>query len=133
MEHITKTTTGVKAVGSYSLATIQNGSIQVSGQIALTPEGKLRNKRSITEETTQVMKNLSAILEAASADFSAVTKTTIYLTDVTWYAEVNEVYGTFMQEPYPARVCVGVKELPLGARVEIAMDAAAPNNSKVAS
>jgi 2-iminobutanoate/2-iminopropanoate deaminase len=67
------------------------------------------------------MKNLRAILESAGASFKDVAKTTIYLTDMADYAKISEVYGTYMEDPYPARETVCVKELPLGARVEISM------------
>ena len=67
------------------------------------------------------MKNLQAILKEAEVDFSNVVKTTIYVTDMSIYGKVNEVYGTYMLDPYPAREVVCVKELPLGAKVEISM------------
>ncbi|KKU99299.1 MAG: Endoribonuclease L-PSP family protein [Candidatus Jorgensenbacteria bacterium GW2011_GWC1_48_8] len=91
-----------------------------SGQVHLTPEGKPL-EGSIEEQTHQAMKNLQAILEAARVSFKDVVKTTIYVTDISLYGEVNEVYGSYMSEPFPARETVCVKELPLGARVEISM------------
>ena len=76
------------------------------------------------EQIHQVMKNLSAILEKAGVSFLNVVKTTIYVTDMENYATVNKVYGSYMSDPYPAREVVCVKELPLGAKVEISMVAA---------
>ena len=67
------------------------------------------------------MKNLQAILEAAGVSFADVVKTTIYVIDMTLYPKINEVYGCYMSEPYPARETVCVKELPLGAKLEISM------------
>lgn len=67
------------------------------------------------------MKNLQAVLEAAGVTFADVVKTTIYVTDMSVYGKINEVYGSYMKDPYPARETVAVKELPLGARVEISM------------
>lgn len=111
------------AVGSYSQAIEVGRLLEISGQVALTPEGRLLNDGSIEAETEQVMRNLQAILGAAALSFSDVVKARIYLTDVSNFATVNTVYGSFLEEPYPARACVGVKELPLGARVEIEMTA----------
>ena len=91
-----------------------------SGQVYLTPEGKLL-EGTIKEQTHQVMKNLQGVLEKAGVSFTDVVKTTIYLTDMGSYADVNEVYASYFSEPYPARETVCVKELPLGARLEISM------------
>jgi 2-iminobutanoate/2-iminopropanoate deaminase len=112
-----------KAIGPYSQAIAAGNLVYTSGQIALTPKGKLV-EGSIQDETAQVMKNLKAILGAAETSFGSVIKTTIYLTDISAYPEVNAVYSEYMQEPYPARECVGIMSLPLGARVEISMVAA---------
>ncbi len=70
------------------------------------------------------MKNLKAILEEAGVNFPDVVKTTIYVTDMSIYGKVNEVYGSYMTDPFPAREVVCVKELPLGAKIEISMIAA---------
>jgi 2-iminobutanoate/2-iminopropanoate deaminase len=123
MKHPINTTEAPAAVGPYSQAITANGFIYTSGQIALTPTGDLV-QGSIAEEAEQAMKNLRAVLQAAAVDFGNVIKTTIYLTT---FAEVNATYSEFLGEPYPARECVGVKELPLGARVEISMIAVIPS------
>lgn len=91
-----------------------------SGQVYLTPEGKLL-EGTIKEQTHQVMKNLQGVLDKAGVGFEDVIKTTIYLTDMSLYADINEVYGSYFSESYPARETVCVKELPLGARLEISM------------
>ena len=109
-----------KVIGPYSQAIINGNLIFTSGQIHVTPDGKLL-EGTIEEQMHQVMKNLQAILQAAGADFSAVVKTTIYITDMSLYGKINEVYASYMNEPYPAREPVCVKELPAGARVEISL------------
>ena len=91
-----------------------------SGQVYLTSEGKLL-EGTITEQTHQVMKNLQGVLEKAGVTFADVVKTTIYLIDMSNYADVNEVYASYFSEPYPARETACVKELPLGARIEISI------------
>ncbi len=109
-----------KATGPFSQAVIDGNLIFTSGQIYLTPEGELLDG-TIEEQTNQVMKNLEAILVAAGASFSEVVKTIIYVTDMSVYGKINEVYGSYMTDPYPARETVCVKELPLGAKLEISM------------
>jgi 2-iminobutanoate/2-iminopropanoate deaminase len=109
-----------KAIGPYSQAIINGNLVFTSGQIYLTPEGKLL-EGTIEEQIHQVMKNLQAVLEAAGVSFADVVKTTIYVTDMSTYGKVNEVYGSYFSDPYPARETVCVKELPLGAKVEVSM------------
>ncbi len=115
-----ETTGAPKALGPYTQAIVTDNMVFTSGQIHLTPEGKLL-EGSIEVQAHQVMKNLKAVLEKAGVSFKDVVKTTIYLTDMSVYGKINEVYGSYMSEPYPARETVCVKELPLGARVEISM------------
>ena len=115
-------TTKAPAAGAspHSQAIISGNFVFTQGSIYLTPEGKLL-EGTIEEQIHQIMKNLQAILEAAGATFAEVVKTTIYLTDMSLYGKVNEVYKSYMIDPYPARETVCVKELPLGAKVEISM------------
>jgi 2-iminobutanoate/2-iminopropanoate deaminase len=120
MKQKIKTDKAPKVIGPYSQAIVNGNLIFTSGQIHVTPDGKLL-QGTIEEQIHQVMKNLQAILQAAGVDFSAVVKTTIYITDMSQYGKVNEVYASYMNEPYPARETVCVKELPAGARVEISM------------
>jgi 2-iminobutanoate/2-iminopropanoate deaminase len=104
----------------YSQAIVSENLIFIAGQIHLTLEGKL--VEGMTEEQVhQVMNNLGAILEAAGVSFANVVKSTIYVTNMSLYPKVNEVYGSYFADPYPARETVCVKELPLGAKVEISM------------
>lgn len=104
----------------HSQAIIAGNFVFTQGSIYLNPEGKLLDG-TIEEQIHQIMKNLQAILEAARVSFSDVVKTTIYLTDLSLYGKVNEIYGSYFSDPYPARETVCVKELPLGAKVEISM------------
>src|SRR3989344_5060703 len=101
-----------KASGPFSQAIAKGDLIFTSGQIHLTPNGNLL-AGTISEQTHQVMKNLEAILQAAGAGFKDVVKTTIYVADMSFYKEINEVYGGYMSEPFPARETICVKELPL--------------------
>lgn len=114
-----------KATGPFSQAVTFGDFVFTSGQIYLTTEGKLL-EGTIEEQTHQIMKNLDAILEAAGASFRDVVKTTIYVTDMSIYSKINEVYGSYITEPFPARETVCVKELPLGAKIEISMIAVKP-------
>jgi 2-iminobutanoate/2-iminopropanoate deaminase len=109
-----------KALGPYSHAIVSGNLVFTSGQIHLTPEGKLLDG-SIEEKAHQVMKNLKSVLETAGVSFKDVVKTTIYVTDMSMYGKINEVYGNYMSDPFPARETVCVKELPLGASLEISM------------
>src|SRR3989338_2244632 len=104
----------------HSQAIIANNFVFTQGCICLTSEGKML-EGTIEEQVNQIMKNLKAIIEAAGTSFEDVVKTTIYVTDMSFYSKVNEVYASYLSEPYPARETVCVKELPLGAKVEISM------------
>jgi 2-iminobutanoate/2-iminopropanoate deaminase len=106
-------------IGPYSQAIRFENLIWVSGCIALQPETSAMTQENIEAETTQVMHNLKAILEAGGSSMSKILKTTIFLTDMNQFSIVNEIYGKFLQSPYPARETVQVSALPKGANVEI--------------
>ena len=108
-------------IGPYNQA-IQTGNLLfISGQICIDPAtGQLKNK-DLQEETHQVMHNLKAILQEAGLAFSNVVKTTIFLTDMHRFAEVNEVYGKYFDSDFPARETVAVSALPKFVNVEISM------------
>ena len=112
-----------KAAGPFSQAIQVGNFLFIGGQINLTKEGKLLTG-NIEEEVHQIMKNLESILEEAGFSFKDVVKTTIFVTDMSFYGKVNEVYASYMTDPFPARETVCVKDLPLGAKVEISMIAA---------
>jgi 2-iminobutanoate/2-iminopropanoate deaminase len=109
-----------KATGPFSQAVVDGNLVYTSGQIYLTAEGKLL-EGNLDEQIHQTMKNLKAILETAGVSLQNVVKTTIYVTDMSTYSKVNEIYGSYFSEPYPAREVVCVKELPLKANIEISM------------
>ena len=108
-------------IGPYNQSVLAGNLFFISGQICLDPKtGELING-DIKEETTQVMKNLQAILHEAGMQFNRVVKTTIFLTDMKQFAEVNEVYGSFFNGDFPARETVEVSALPKFVNVEISM------------
>jgi 2-iminobutanoate/2-iminopropanoate deaminase len=107
------------AIGPYSQAVKAGDYLFCSGQIPLVPGTGEMIAGGIEEQTRQVMANLQQVLAAASVDFNAVVKTTIYLADLADFAVVNEIYGGFFGEVAPARATVQVAALPKGARVEI--------------
>ena len=109
-------------IGPYNQAVIANGFMYISGQVGMNPKTGKIIKESISNETEQVMKNLSSILNEASISFENVVKTTIFLSDMNDFSLVNEVYGKYFEEDTaPARETVQVSKLPLGVNVEISM------------
>lgn len=120
MKQAVSSSSSAPAKGPYSQAIISGNLVFVSGQIALDTAGQLTSG-TIEEETHQVMSNLQSILTTAGLKFDNVVKTTIYLTDTTLFANVNEVYGSYFTSPFPARETIGAASLPLGARIEISL------------
>jgi len=111
-------------IGPYSQAIQYGNLLFISGQICIDPAtGHLRNK-DLQEETHQVMHNLKTILSEAGMDFGHVVKSSIFITDMNRFAEVNEVYGKYFHEHFPARETVQVAALPKFVNVEISMIAA---------
>ena len=106
------------AIGPYSQAVVTDGMVYTSGQIALDPVTGQLSGSTTAEQTEQVMRNLSAVLEAAGCSFDDVIKTTCFLADMADFAQFNEVYGKHITSA-PARSCVAVKALPKGALVEV--------------
>ena len=118
MKEIISTASAPAAVGPYSQAVKIGNTIYCSGQIALDPATGMLNGSGIKTQTEQVMKNISALLSAAGADFSDVVKTTCFLADINDFAEFNAVYAEHFTGK-PARSCVAVSALPKGALVEV--------------
>lgn len=106
------------AIGPYSQAIKAGDFLYVSGQIGLNPETD-EKENNIEGQTKQVLENLNAILTEAGSNFSQVVKTTIYLNDMANFATVNEIYGSYFKEPYPARACVEAARLPRDVFVEM--------------
>jgi len=108
-------------IGPYNQAVQAGNLLFISGQVALKPGTSELAIADIIEETHQVMKNLKAILSEAELDFSAVVKTTIFLSDMELFGQVNEIYGKYFDGDFPARETVAVKGLPKNVNVEISM------------
>lgn len=108
-------------IGPYNQAVKANGLLFVSGQVALVPATGELEISNIQAETHQVMKNLDAVLSEAKLTFGHIVKTTIFLSDMSLFAQVNEVYGSYFSGDYPARETVAVKGLPRGVNVEISV------------
>lgn len=114
-----QTSKAPSAIGPYSQGIVVGDLLFASGQIPLDPQTGNLVSGSIEAEAHQVLKNLTAILGAAGATSADVVRTTIFLTDLGNFSKVNEVYGTYFTQPFPARVTVQVSALPKGANVEI--------------
>jgi 2-iminobutanoate/2-iminopropanoate deaminase len=106
-------------IGPYSQAICAGNLVWVSGCIALMPGADAIEAANVEEETRLVMENMKAILEASGSSMGKIIKTTIFLTDMAAFPLVNQMYGGFLQAPFPARETVQVSALPKGARVEI--------------
>jgi 2-iminobutanoate/2-iminopropanoate deaminase len=110
------------AIGPYSQAVRASGELVfLSGQIPLDPATGKLVEGDIGAQTRRVMENLRAVLAAAGCGFGDVVRSTIYLVDLAHFSVVNEAYGAYLEEPYPARATVQVAALPRGAQVEIDM------------
>jgi len=107
------------AIGPYSQAVEVDGVVYCSGQIGLDPTQGQLVAGGTAAEAERALQNLTAVLLAAGLGFEHVVKTTIYLIDLADFTTVNEIYGRYVRQPYPARATVGVAALPRGARVEI--------------
>jgi reactive intermediate/imine deaminase len=108
-----------KAIGTYSQARRAGDTVYVSGQIPLDPATGTLVSGDIEAEIRRVFDNLKAIAEAAGGTLANAVKLSVFLTDMTHFAKVNEIMATYFPMPYPARAAVGVASLPRGARVEM--------------
>jgi 2-iminobutanoate/2-iminopropanoate deaminase len=119
MKKIIYTADAPAPIGPYSQAVQVSGFLYVSGQIPIDPATGDLVQDSIQSEATQVMVNLSAVLKAAGYGFEHIVKTTIFLSDMSLFAAVNDIYGAYFSAEFPARETVAVKGLPKGVNVEI--------------
>lgn len=107
------------AIGPYSQAIVCGNMLYASGQIPINPRtGKIESD-DISEQAHRVFKNIGAVLAAKGLGFSSVVKTTVFLTDLGDFNTVNEIYGGYFTEPYPARSCVQVAKLPKNVKIEV--------------
>jgi 2-iminobutanoate/2-iminopropanoate deaminase len=121
---IINTSSAPAPIGPYSQAVQAGNLLFISGQVAINPATGNIEATDIAGETQQVMQNLQAVLKEAGYDFSHVVKTTIFLSDMSLFTSVNEVYGKYFTGNFPARETVAVKGLPKNVNVEISMIAA---------
>ena len=119
MKQIVRTEAAPQAIGPYSQAVVAGGFVFASGQIPTDPATGQFVEGGVAEQTRQVLRNLSKVLEAAGTGLERVVKTTVFLADMNDFAEMNEVYGSFFGENPPARSTVEAARLPRDARVEI--------------
>lgn len=119
MKRIISTTAAPGAIGPYSQAVEANGTLYISGQVPIDPATGKIVEGGITEQTTQALKNIKAILLAAGYTLNDVVKSTCLLSDMSDFKAMNEVYAKFYTSEQPARAAFAVKGLPLGALIEI--------------
>ena len=118
---VVKTAEAPAPIGPYNQAIFVGDTLYISGQVCINPQtGELSN-RDIQDETHRVMNNLKAILTAAGLTFNHVVKSTIFITDMNRFSEINEVYGKYFEGDFPARETVQVSALPKFVNVEISM------------
>ncbi|MGI9277784.1 MAG: RidA family protein [Endozoicomonas sp.] len=108
-----------QAIGTYSQAVKSGTTVYISGQIPLVPETMELEAGDFKAQTRRCFENLKAVADASGGTLKDAAKVTIFLTDLSNFAEVNEVMAEYFDEPYPARAAVGVKELPKGVPVEV--------------
>ena len=125
MKKIIKTPNAPAPIGPYSQAVLVNGFLYISGQIAIDPDTEELNLTDIKAETKQVMENIKAILNEAGMNFDNVVKCSIFISDMDNFVQVNEVYGSYFTENFPARETVEVAGLPKNVNVEISVIAVA--------
>lgn len=121
MKKIIKTKNAPNPIGPYSQAVLKGNMLFVSGQIAINPATGDLMTADIKTEAKQVMENLKGILTEAGLDFSHVCKSTIFMKDLNDFAVVNEIYGSYFTNDFPARETVQVSKLPLNVNVEISV------------
>ena len=121
MKKIISSDNAPAAIGPYSQAVLNNGTLYCSGQIAINPEDGKLIIDNIEDETMRVMKNISAILSEANMDFSNIVKCTIYMKSMKEYSKINDIYSSFFDKNPPAREAVEVSKLPMNVNVEISV------------
>jgi len=118
-KHVVTTAAAPAAIGPYSQAVGTNGLLFVSGQLPVSPDSGEIAGNSVREQTEQCIANLENILKAGGCCLADVVKTSVFMTDLSCFAEMNKVYATHFLADMPARVCVEVSRLPRDAKVEI--------------
>lgn len=116
---IIQTDKAPQAIGTYSQAVKVDRTVYLSGQIPLVPETMVLVDGDINAQITQVFENLKAVAEAAGGSLADIVKLNVFLTDLAHFPIVNEIMGSYFQQPYPARAAIGVAALPKAAQVEM--------------
>ena len=116
---IVQTDQAPKAIGTYSQAVRVGDTVYLSGQIPLDPRSGELVQGNFEAEVRRVLENLKAVATAAGGSLDQVVKLSVFLTDMSLFAKVNEIMQQYFREPYPARAAIGVAALPRGARVEM--------------
>ena len=129
MKKIISTSEAPAAVGPYSQAVRAGATVYCAGQIPLDPKSGQIVSQDISEQTRRVLDNVTAVLRAEGLTFESIVKTTIFLTDLSDFQTVNEIYGSYFKKEPPARSTVQVSALPKGARVEIEVIAMADDDT----
>ena len=124
MKEVIKTNNAPAPIGPYNQGIKHNGTIYLSGQIAMDPATGELVMDTIENETKQVMENIKALLDEAGSSFDKIIKCSIFISDMGNFARINEVYGSYFTSNYPARECVEVACLPKNVNVEITVIAA---------
>jgi 2-iminobutanoate/2-iminopropanoate deaminase len=132
MKKIISTNEAPAAIGPYSQAVRSGSLLFCSGQIPLDPKSGEIIPGDITAQTRRVLDNIAAVLRAEGRSFDDIVKTTIFLTDLSDYQTVNEIYGSYFKQNPPARSTVQVSALPKGAHVEIEVIAASEGSEQTA-
>ncbi len=121
MKKIVNSNKAPKPIGPYSQAVLKNKTLYVSGQIPFDVESDQLIKNGIKEETEQVMKNISFILDEVNYSFEDIVMSNIFISDMNDFPQINEVYGKYFKKDFPARATVQVAKLPLNVNVEISV------------
>jgi 2-iminobutanoate/2-iminopropanoate deaminase len=119
MKRIIRTSGAPAAIGPYSQAVEINGTLYISGQVPVDPKTGKLVEGDITIQTKQVFKNIEAILREAGYNFTEVVKSTCFLSNISDFKAMNEIYAQYYFENQPARAAFAVKDLPMGALIEI--------------
>lgn len=123
MKKIIYTSAAPEPIGPYSQAVQAGNMLFVSGQVAIDPANNEVIKGTVSEEAHQVMKNIEVLLQEAGYSFPDIVKTTIFLSDMKYFTEVNEIYGSYFKGDFPARETVAAAGLPKNVNVEISVTA----------
>lgn len=113
------TTRGPRAIGPYSTAVLQGGSCYLSGMIPVDPATGALASGEVAGQARQVFENMKTVLDELGLSMNDIVKTTVFLTDLGAFGAVNEIYAAYFGPDYPARSCVQVSALPMGAQIEV--------------